>query len=731
MLLTGLAVANIIGAFLMIRYLPTSPFRDFVSIFFRAFHRLEIEGLENIEAAGDAPILALNHVSFLDGALALTLTDQEPTFAIDAEIARHWWVKPFLKLCNALPLNPAKSMATRTLIEVVRNGDPLVIFPEGSITVTGGLMKVYDGAAMVADRTGTNILPIRIEGLERSYLSRLGPEHGKRSLFPKVKVTILPPQKLEIDPELDGRKRRAAAGAELYKIMSNLVFETSLDNKKTILERLIATAKYRGMGKLVVEDPLTGSLSYSKLLTGAHILARRFEAMLTDQTRVGVMLPNANGVVVTFLGLLSAGKVPAMLNFTAGPANVLSACRTAGLNTIITSRAFVEQGKLEPVIEAVSGELEIIWIDDLRETICLKDKLIGLLNRTKTRKPRGIDDEAVVLFTSGSEGTPKGVVLSHRNILANVAQASARIDFNPGDKVFNVLPVFHSFGLTAGTVLPLISGVPVYFYPTPLHYRVIPELIYGSNATIIFGTDTFLTGYARTAHPYDLRSVRYCFAGAEPVKPSTRATYMERFGLRILEGYGVTETAPVISINTPMFNKPDTVGKLMPGMKTRFEPVPGIDEGGRLLVKGPNVMAGYLKADNPGVLEPLEDGWHDTGDIVSLDGDGFITIRGRAKRFAKIGGEMVSLAAVEALAGQLWPDALSAVAAVKDERKGEKLIMVTDQKDATRAEFQAHLKAKGAQDLMAPAQVRLVDKVPVLGSGKLDFVGVSRLVEGG
>ncbi len=727
-ILIGMALMNVAAAYFMLKFLPANAFRDFVSILFRAFHRLEIEGMENIEKAGKAPILALNHVSFLDGPLALTLTDEEPTFAIDADIAERWWVKPFLKLCNALPLNPAKPMATRTLIRVVQNGEPLVIFPEGRITVTGGLMKVYDGAAMVADKTGSQILPIRIEGLERSFMSRLGPEHGRRSLFPKVRVKILPPQKLEINEDLRGRKRRATAGAELYKVMSNLVFETSLDVNKTILQRLIDTADYRGMGKLAVEDPLTGRLSYGKLLTGARVLACKFEGILAGETRVGVMLPNANGVVATVFGLMSAGKVPAMLNFTAGPASLVSACKTADLKTVLTSRAFVEQGKLEPVIEALSREVKIIWMDDLRETIGLKDKLIGLFMRSKIRVESNIDDEAVILFTSGSEGTPKGVVLTHRNILANAAQAAARIDFTANDKVFNVLPVFHSFGLTAGTVLPLISGVPVYFYPTPLHYRIIPELVYASNATILFGTDTFLNGYARMAHPYDFRSVRYCFAGAEPVKPSTRATFMDRFGLRILEGYGVTETAPVISINTPMFNKPNTVGKLMPGMETRLEKVPGVDEGGRLHVKGPNVMIGYLLADNPGVLQPLEDGWHDTGDIVDIDEDGFISIKGRAKRFAKIGGEMVSLAAVEALAGDLWPGSLTAVAAVKDAKKGEKLIMVTDRDGATRAEFLAYVKVKGAQDLMTPAEVWAVDQVPVLGTGKVDFVGVNKMV---
>jgi acyl-[acyl-carrier-protein]-phospholipid O-acyltransferase/long-chain-fatty-acid--[acyl-carrier-protein] ligase len=312
-------------------------------------------------------------------------------------------------------------------------------------------------------------------------------------------------------------------------------------------------------------------------------------------------------------------------------------------------------------------------------------------------------------------------VLTHRNVLSNAAQAASRIDFHPGDKVFNVLPMFHSFGLTAGTILPLVSGVPVFFYPSPLHYRIVPELIYVSNATIVFGTDTFLNGYARTAHPYDLRSIRYIFSGAEPVKASTREVYMEKFGLRILEGYGVTEASPVISLNTPMYNRTGTVGKIMPGMEWRLEPVPGIDEGGRLLIRGANVMAGYLRADNPGVLEPLPEGWHDTGDIVTIDEEGFVKIRGRAKRFAKIGGEMISLAAVETLAAQLWPGALSVVSSVPDAKKGERLALLTDAAGATRSDFLAFAKSKGATEMMVPAEVT-VGKVPVLGSGKVDFV---------
>lgn len=726
MIILGLSALNIGIAGLMLATLPTSPFRDFVSILFRAFMRLEVDGLENMKKAGKAPIIALNHVSFLDGALALAITEEEPVFAIDYKIAQAWWVRPFLKMCKFLPLDPTKPMATRSLIKIVQDGNSIGIFPEGRLTVTGTLMKVYDGAAMVADKTGSMVVPVRIDGLEKSYFSRLSAGQVRRRLFPKVKVTILEPVKLDVPAELKGRKRRIAAGSALYQVMSMLMFRTT-DTSTTLLEKVIETARERGMSRLAAEDPVTGSLSYGKLLTGAAVLGARFCKMFPEKT-LGVMLPNANGAVATLLGVMTAGKVPAMLNFTAGPSNILAACKAAEVKHVLTSRAFVAQAKLGPVIAEMEKHVTIVWLDDLRTSFTIFDKIVGLLRRSRPLMKANPRDPAVILFTSGSEGTPKGVVLTHSNILSNAAQAASRIDFHAGDKVFNILPVFHSFGLTAGTILPLISGVPVYFYPSPLHYRIVPELIYASNATIIFGTDTFLNGYARTAHPYDFRSIRYIFSGAEPVKASTRETYMEKFGLRILEGYGVTETAPVISINTPMFNKSGTVGKILPGMEWKLEPVPGIDEGGRLHVRGANVMAGYLRAENPGVLEPLADGWHDTGDIVTIDDGGFIRICGRAKRFAKIGGEMVSLAAVEALAGRLWPDALSVVSSLPDAKKGERLVLLTDAPNATRAEFLAFAKSNGAMDMMVPAEVT-IGKVPVLGSGKVDFVAARKIAE--
>ena len=725
-LFLGIGAASLVAAIVVARTMPSNAVRDLLSIIFRAFYRLEVKGLDNIEKAGTPVIIALNHVSFLDAALAATLMHKPPVFAIDRSIAQRWWVKPFLRFANAVPLDPLKPMMIRSLVKMVEAGHPLVIFPEGRITVTGSLMKVYDGAGLIADKSQAAVVPIRIAGLERTPFSLLSREQAPRRWFPKVTATVLEPVKLAIDPALKGKARRRAAGSALYGIMSDLVFRTTATDR-TVVEAIIGAAKIHGGDHIAVEDPVSGALSYKNLLRGAAVLGRKLMPYAAQGKAIGVMLPNSNAVAVTVVGLMSAGRVPAMINFTAGAANILTACRAADLRTIVTSRTFVEKGQLGPLIDQLAGAVGIVYLEDVRKTVGLADKLRGLIAAGKPLVKRDPDDPAAILFTSGSEGVPKGVVLSHRNMLANAAQAAARIDFGRTDKVFNVLPVFHSFGLTVGLILPLVFGVRIYLYPSPLHFRTVPELVYGVNATIMFGTDTFLAGYARMANDYDFRSLRYILAGAEPVKESTRRTYLEKFGLRILEGYGVTETAPVLAINTPMFNKFGTVGRLMPGVEGRLEPVPGVAEGGRLFVRGPNVMLGYVRAENPGVIERPPEGWHDTGDIVTIDAQGFVTIKGRAKRFAKIGGEMISLAAVEMLAAELWPDALSAAATVPDARKGERLILYTQAPAARRAAFQAFAKSKGASDLMIPSDIFVLEQIPLLGTGKVDNVAVTKL----
>jgi acyl-[acyl-carrier-protein]-phospholipid O-acyltransferase/long-chain-fatty-acid--[acyl-carrier-protein] ligase len=588
------------------------------------------------------------------------------------------------------------------------------------------LMKVYDGAAMIADKADAVVVPVRIEGAQRSHLSYLRHGQIKRVWFPKVTISILPPVKLSIDTALKGKARRNAAGMMLQDVMIDAIVKTAMLDH-TLFEGLAHAHRDRDTGKIIIEDPLGTKLTYRKLILGAQVLSRKLEAGTAIGENVGLLLPNSAGVAVVFMALQTVGRVPAMLNFSAGPVNVLAAMKAAQVKTVLTSKAFIEKGKLDKLITAIAAEAKVVYLEDIRTTVGLADKVRGLRDGTKPRVARNANDPAVILFTSGSEGTPKGVVLSHRNILANAAQALARVDANANDRVFNVLPVFHSFGLTGGMMMPLLAGVPIYMYPSPLHYRIVPELIYQTGATILFGTDTFLTGYARSAHAYDFRTLRLVLAGAEAVKDRTRQIYMERYGVRILEGYGVTETAPVLAMNTPMANRPGTVGRISPLMEYRLDPVPGIEEGGRLSVRGPNVMLGYLRAENPGVLERLADGWHDTGDIVAIDSAGFITIKGRAKRFAKIAGEMVSLSAVEAMAASLWPQAITVAVSIPDQRKGERIVLLTTQKDADRAAMQRQAKASGASELAVPGVIQVVDKVPLLGSGKTDYVAATAL----
>ncbi len=565
-LFAAVGAIGAIAAVWIVKAVVVSPFQDILSIFFRTLYRLEVKGLDNLAKGGANPIIALNHVSFLDAALALSILPIEPIFAIDSTIAKAWWVKPFLKLTRAVPLDPTKPMGTRTLVNAVKGGDSLVIFPEGRLTVTGSLMKVYDGAGLIADKSGAMVVPIRIEGPEATIFGRLSKIQVRRRWFPKFTLTVLEPASLAVDEKLKGKARRHAAGVALYQIMSDLVFRTT-NSERTLFEAVVDAAREHGPSRIALEDPLGGKLSYRKLLIGARVLAEKFSALVTPGEAVGLLMPNANGAGVALLALSSAGCVPAMLNFTAGAANILAGLKAARVQSVVTSRAFIEKARLATLVAVLAEQVEVIYLEDLRDGVTRKDKLRALMSHRRPLARRLPSDPAAILFTSGSEGTPKGVTLSHKNMLTNAAQAAARIDFGRQDKVFNVLPIFHCFGLTVGFVLPLVSGVPIYLYPSPLHYRIVPELVYASNATILFGTDTFLAGYARSANAYDFRSIRYVVAGAEPVKETTRAVWSEKFGVRILEGYGVTETAPVLALNTPMFNKFGTVGRLMPGVR--------------------------------------------------------------------------------------------------------------------------------------------------------------------
>lgn len=500
--------------------------------------------------------------------------------------------------------------------------------------------------------------------------------------------------------------------------------------RKTLFAALAEARDAKGGAFPVLEDQDRKPLSYDDLLRAAFALGGKLKEGTRRGERVGIMLPTGIGAAVVFFALHAIGRVPAMLNFTAGARALKGACEAAGVRRVLTARRFIEVGKLDDLASDLSAFAELVYLEDVRPKIGLADKIVAV---AKAAAPAlfaphaSPDDPAVILFTSGSFGAPRGVVLSHANLIANVRQTAAHIPFDPAWTFFNPLPIFHSFGLTGGLLLPLFTGHRAVLYPSPLHFKEIPALVRDTRANVLLATDTFAGHYARAAAPDDFKSVAFAVLGAERVRDETRALYSTKFDIELLEGYGATEAAPVIAVNLPGANRFGSVGRLVPGVERRLEPVEGVRADGRLFIRGPNVMRGYLGAD--GALEPPVDGWHDTGDVVDIDADGFVFIRGRVKRFAKIGGEMVSLAAVETFAAIAWPDFTHAAISTPDPRKGERLVLFTDYPDANAGDLLAWMQANGVPEIAAPKRVIALAELPRLGSGKIDYVALKERAE--
>lgn len=676
-----------------------------------AWFRLEVRGIEHLATQGPVVFLP-NASSWLARLMLYAVLPKRPEMTVD----------------SAAPLVPT---AARGIVSAIRAGGACVVSGEGP-ALAGPL------PAWIADRAAAVVVPVHFEGSECFLWDRSASGYPRR-LAPKIRIVVGAPYKLDIDPTLTGKARQKAAALHLADLAEENR-RVALDRHSTLPEALADTAAAFGGGRPAIADPMGTSLTHGQIRLGAAVLSRSFARSIPAGETLGVLLPTSAGITVVLTTLWRLGVVPAMMNPTLGHGPALQALNAASVRRVLSSRAMIRQAKLEQMVEHLEAAgIIFMWIDDLKAAITPRDQAMGWLSTRlgKARRGRPMrgtirrNDTAMILFTSGTEGAPKGVVLSHGNLLANAAQLRARTDVNASDRMLSALPLFHSFGLTGGIILPLLSGAEILAYPNPLHMKQIPEAAFKQRTTVIFGTDTFLSGWGRRADPQDFASVRAAIAGAEPVKAATRTLWSERFGVRILEGYGATECAPVLALNTPAVAKDGTVGRMLPGMQVRLDPVPGL-RGQRLFVRGPNVMEGYLLSSAPGRINPPEDGWYDTGDAVQIDAEGFVTITGRVKRFAKVGGEMVSLAAVEALAARTWPGLPVAAIALPDPRKGNRVVLCASPLDDARPqreELQAQARREGIGEILLPAELRLIKAIPVMGSGKTDYPQLTRMLE--
>ncbi len=752
-----LGIINFLVAIIIYRITPDSMkitkgiLRVILKVIFNKIYKVEVKGLDNFYNAGKKVVIIANHVSLIDGVLLAVYLPDEVFFAVNSIVVKKWWAKLITSITKTYTIDTHSPFSIKNLIEEVKNNQKLVIFPEGRVTNTGSLMKIYEGPAIIADKSDAVILPIHINGLQYTHFSHAPKSNSgiKVKFFPKVTISILPHIKIN-DSKANNKERRKLMGTKIYDIMCKMALD-SIDREKHLYLVMLEAAKFHRY-KDILEDINYTPLNYRQFIIRTIIVSRLLENNLKqlnifpdfqsnsekakaninngsqgkfiDQYRiVGLMLPTSIGCTVMFYSMQLANLVPAMINFSLGYDSIVKSCNLLNIKIIYTSRKFIEQVNLQNLIENLQTKFKVQLVEDFKPSIL--DKAVGLFNSFIIKEyfehvnKHNATSAAVILFTSGTEGNPKAVALSHKNIYTNICQMISHFDFNSRDIAFNCLPLFHSFGLLV-KILMLTRGIKSFLYPSPLHYKVIPEFFYESNCTILIGTDTFLNMYYKTAHPYDFYSARYVVAGAEKLKESTRKLWLEKFGIRILEGYGATECSPVISVNNNMYYKSGSVGRIITGMEYKLVSVEDIKDGYKLLVKGDNVMLGYVK---DGELEPLIDDWYDTGDVVKIDEEGYIHIIARLKRFAKIGGEMISLPKIEEVIQNLSSNHTHAVVAVRDE-VGEKIVLFTTNSLLKISGIVEYLDKIGLSALFVPKEIIFIEEMLVFPNGKINYNGL-------
>ncbi|MDR1509361.1 MAG: AMP-binding protein [Synergistaceae bacterium] len=698
-------------------------FRYLIKLFFRILYRPEIklETLERILETGEQAALAPHHASYADPLLFALFSPRKPVTVISPSMTRRKWFKFIKGAFEYAVVDQNDPFAAKQIGDLLKKRGFIVVFPEPEPTTNGILMKISDSVVSALETSGAWVIPARACNMQFTGFSRM---KGRLVRVTAPKVTLLSGEAERLREPAKGGAGRASSRHKLERMIGD-VMTLGLWDKKPLFDTLLEQRKLWGGNHTVTIEPDGTKTDWNRFITMVFVMRTIIERLTKKGERVGIMLPNSTAAITVIIGAQRAEREPAMMNYSMGARSLKKACGIAGIGTILTSRRFVEEGKFQPLADALGQEgIAVKFLEDQAAGLTAFQKLSCALSARFARPTpdpeKYAERTALVLFTSGSEGLPKPVALSFLNIQANTAQVRSRLDFYQTDVMVDIMPMFHSFGLCTGTIMPLSTGMPIAVYPTPLHYKKIPPFSYEVRGTILLGTNTFLDGYARNADPFDFSEMRYVIAGGDKLKEPTVKLWFEKFGISVMEGYGVTECTPVVGVNRKMRNKRGSVGQPLSCIKTTLVPVDGVAEGGRLVVRGPNVMKGYIREDGS-ITEVPEEGY-DTGDIVVMDGEDFITIVGRAKRFAKIGGEMVSLAYIEEAVQEVWPDELHAVVSISGgDSRGEVIAMLTERQNADREELRAALAKNGLPELVIPKKITVMEALPKIGVGKIDY----------
>jgi acyl-[acyl-carrier-protein]-phospholipid O-acyltransferase/long-chain-fatty-acid--[acyl-carrier-protein] ligase len=723
--LTLIALFNVVAAIYICTILPAHLLRIIVKRIIDILYKIEVVGIENFEKCKGGTLIIANHTSLIDGIILSVTFGEKLSFAINSDVINKFWMKPLLKIIKYFPVDNTNVMVVKSIIDEIKKGGMVVIFPEGRITTTGGLMKVYPGPAVIADKSDADILPICIEGIQYSDFSYFGAK-SKIKRQRKIKLTILPPRKLNVNQSLSDSRRRNIAITKLYDIMCEMKFASNFSDK-TLFESLIDSLSLVGRRKKILEDINRQPINLGDFLGAVFAFTHKISKQTENKEYVGIIAANTKTMIEIFFALSALNRIPAMINFTDSIENILYNLKNVGITKVYTSKRFIKASNLNNLTEALKENgIKVIYAEDIKDSFTMFNKMSAYL---KSHFPRiyyknicstfDVFAPAVILFTSAFKGKSKAVVLSHKNIQASRAQLSSVMDFGILDSFFNAMPIFSSLGLVAGTLLPLLRGIKVFEYHSPLHYKMVSELVYDTDSTVLLGTDTFLSGYAKNAHPYDFYAIRYVIAGIEKLKEETIQIWEDNFGKRIFEAYGTTETASTISINTPMYFKEYSVGRLLPSVECKLESTTAFVGSSHLLVKGPNIANCYI--ENKQLISKKENGeWFDTGDIVEIDRDGFVFMKGKSKRFTKVDGESISLTELEFNISNIWKEHKSAVLAVQNNRKKE-IVVFTTKQDADLGDLQKFAQEQKIENFVLPDKIVVVEKIPIIGTGATDY----------